>query len=105
MAPQPQAFIQSAEQKQENGAPINLMYGEHDWMDIAGGYAAEQKIKEERENALKNASAEERAHDQGSAKALLIKKAGHHVYLDGWEEFNTVMRVQLMGRKEGPDTY
>jgi hypothetical protein len=36
------------------------MYGENDWMDIAGGYAAEQKIKEEKEKTLKNATEEEK---------------------------------------------
>jgi cardiolipin-specific phospholipase len=72
-----------AEEKRENGVPVVLMYGEHDWMDIAGGYAAEQKIKDERERALKGKSAQESRRDQGDAKVLIIKKAGHHVYLDG----------------------
>ena len=72
-----------------------LMYGENDWMDIAGGYAAEQKIKEEKARALKSATPEEKKAENGSAKVLIIKKAGHHVYLDGWEEFNEVMREEM----------
>ena len=72
-----------------------MMYGENDWMDIAGGFAAEQKLKEEKERILKAASAEERKAENGSAKVLIIKKAGHHVYLDGWEEFNEVMREEM----------
>jgi cardiolipin-specific phospholipase len=72
-----------------------MMYGENDWMDIAGGYAAEQKLKEEKEKALKTATEEERKRENGSAKVLIIKKAGHHVYLDVWEEFNEVMREEM----------
>ena len=71
------------------------MYGENDWMDIAGGFAAEQKLKEEKARVLKTASAEEKQAENGSVKVIVIKKAGHHVYLDGWEEFNNVMRKEM----------
>lgn len=72
----------------ENGLPVVLMYGEHDWMDVAGGLAAEQKLKDEKERILKGKSKEERQRDQGDAKVTIIKKAGHHVYLDGYKQFN-----------------
>jgi cardiolipin-specific phospholipase len=72
-----------------------MMYGENDWMDIAGGYAAKQKIKEEKEKVLKGLSAEEKKKDNGSAKVLIIKKAGHHVYLDGPEEFNEAIIKEM----------
>jgi len=71
------------------------MYGENDWMDIKGGYAAAEKMKEEKEKALVNASKEERKLESGDAKVLVIKNAGHHVYLDGWEEFNSVMLKEM----------
>ncbi len=82
-------------QPKETGIPVVMMYGENDWMDIAGGYAAEQKIKEEKAKSLRGLSAEEQEKDNGSAKVLIIQKAGHHVYLDGYDEFNEVMREEM----------
>ena len=70
--------VEAAARKRENGIPIVLMYGEDDWMDKAGGYAAEQKIMEEKAKTLKTASADEKKAENGSAKVLVIKKAGHH---------------------------
>lgn len=87
--------LASTEQTREKAYPVVFMYGENDWMDIAGGYAAEQKMKEEKENIMKTVSAEARAEDEGSAKVMVIEKAGHHVYLDGYDEFNQVMREEM----------
>ena len=87
--------VAEAQQKRESGVPVVMMYGENDWMDIAGGYAAEQKLKEEKQKALQNATDDERKREAGEAKVLIIKKAGHHVYLDGWQEFNDVMLEEM----------
>jgi cardiolipin-specific phospholipase len=71
------------------------MYGENDWMDVTGGFAAEQKMLEERERALQVASEEEKRREKGRARVVIIRNAGHHLYLDGWEEFNDVMRREM----------
>jgi cardiolipin-specific phospholipase len=91
----PSSEVASKERPRENGLPVVLMYGEHDWMDIAGGYAAEQKLKEEKAKAIKGLSREEAKKDQGDAKVVIIRKAGHHVYLDGWEQFNKEMDEEM----------
>lgn len=86
------------ELKRETGYPIILMYGENDWMDVAGGLAAEQKIKEEKERILADPKTtdEEKKLENGRAEVVIIKNAGHHLYLEGWEEFNEVIRKQMV---------
>jgi cardiolipin-specific phospholipase len=89
----------AATQQRENGFPVVFMYGENDWMDVAGGYAAQEKMKQERQRLLAGASEEEKKRDHGEAKVVIINKAGHHVYLDGWEQFNNVMLEEMEGVK------
>lgn len=79
----------------ETGIPVVLMYGENDWMDVAGGFAAEQKIKDERAKALATATPQEKEEENGSARVVIINKAGHHLYLEGWEQFNDVVRREM----------
>lgn len=81
--------------RRENGLPVVLMYGDHDWMDVSGGHAAAARLEEEKRRVLANATPEERRNDQGSAKVVVINKAGHHLYLDGWEEFNKVVLSEM----------
>lgn len=83
------------QKKRETGVPVVLMYGENDWMDVKGGYAAEEKMREERAKALANASDEEKRRENGDVKVVIIKKAGHHVYLDGADHFNSVMDKEM----------
>lgn len=93
----------SAAPQRENGIPIVFMYGEVDWMDVAGGFASEEKIKQERKRILEDATPQQRKRDNGDVKVVIINKAGHHVYLDGWEQFNRVMLEEMadVERREG----
>ncbi|CUS13518.1 unnamed protein product [Tuber aestivum] len=82
------------------GIPSVWMYGEMDWMDIAGGYAAQEKIQ--------NTSVEEgpswiggeewrsgKKGRGGEAKVVVVRNAGHHLYLDGWKEFNGLVLKEM----------
>ncbi|PYI06295.1 alpha/beta hydrolase [Aspergillus sclerotiicarbonarius CBS 121057] len=81
--------------RRENGLPIIFLYGDHDWMDVKGGLAAKTKLDQEKERILQNATVEERAADNGSTKVVIIKRSGHHVYLDGWEDFNRIVLAEM----------
>ncbi|KAI0132073.1 Alpha/Beta hydrolase protein [Xylariales sp. AK1849] len=79
----------------ETGFPIVFMYGENDWMDVAGGLAAEEKLKQAKVEALLHGTEEEKRKENGAARVIVIKKAGHHLYLDNSQEFNDVMKEEL----------
>ncbi|KAI7166349.1 alpha/beta hydrolase, partial [Hortaea werneckii] len=56
----------SPQKVRETGVPIVLMYGDHDWMDVGGGYASREKLEAEKQKALANATEREKQMENGS---------------------------------------
>ncbi|KGQ08252.1 putative cardiolipin-specific deacylase [Beauveria bassiana D1-5] len=93
--PSPDSSGSDAPVKKETGFPIVFMYGENDWMDVAGGLASEEKLKRAREEALARATDEEKQMENGSVKVVIVPKAGHHLYLDNAEFFNDALQKEM----------
>ncbi|QPG94917.1 hypothetical protein C2857_007301 [Epichloe festucae Fl1] len=87
--------IPQASGAKETGIPIVFMYGENDWMDVAGGLAAEEKLKQAKTRALLHGTDEEKRNENGSVRVVVIPKAGHHLYLDNPDDFNEVLRKEM----------
>ncbi|KAK2590036.1 hypothetical protein QQS21_012289 [Conoideocrella luteorostrata] len=84
----------------ETGIPIVFMYGENDWMDVAGGLASEEKIKQAKIQALLEGTDEEKRNENGSVRVVVIPKAGHHLYLDNPDKFNEVLKEEMEETKK-----
>ena len=93
------------------GIPSVWMYGDTDWMDIAGGFAAEEKIR----NTPVAQTADgkpvgtyfggeewrgEKKGLGGEAKVLVVQNAGHHLYIDNYEEFNSMIIKEMKDVEE-----
>ncbi|KAF2207537.1 hypothetical protein CERZMDRAFT_122659 [Cercospora zeae-maydis SCOH1-5] len=85
----------NAARARETGVPITFMYGENDWMDVKGGHESVEKLESEKKKALQNATDQERKLENGDYKVIITRKAGHHVYLDGYEQFNKDMLEEM----------
>ncbi|KAJ5964273.1 uncharacterized protein N7479_004149 [Penicillium vulpinum] len=81
--------------RREKGLPVVFMYGDRDWMDVSGGHAAVARLEEEKRKVLEKATPEEKRADEGSSKVVVVNRAGHHLYLDGWEEFNSIVLNEM----------
>jgi cardiolipin-specific phospholipase len=84
-----------AQKARENGIPVVLMYGENDWMDVNGGYDAKKRIEAEKKKTIANATEREKQLENGDVKVTVIRKAGHHLYLEGYEQFNDEILDEL----------
>lgn len=60
--------------------PLAFFYGDHDWMDIDGGYGA-QKVLQEAGNS--------------NVQVHCIPRAGHHLYLDNAPVLNKLLQQDL----------
>ncbi|ODA76389.1 hypothetical protein RJ55_08235 [Drechmeria coniospora] len=93
--PAPPDALPSDAAVKETGIPIVFLYGENDWMDVAGGLAAEQKLKDARRQALLGATDEQRRNEAGSARVTVIPKAGHNLHLDNPDDFNRMVTEEM----------
>jgi cardiolipin-specific phospholipase len=75
--------VATQQRQRETGYPVVFMYGENDWMDVAGGYAAEEKMKQEQKRILAKGC----HYQQGGPPRLL-----------GW---GRAVQPRYVGRDEG----
>ncbi|KAI0269198.1 alpha/beta-hydrolase [Gloeopeniophorella convolvens] len=80
LAPGAHARMPLVDRIAELKMPISFVYGEHDWMDPAGGVASIDKLK---------------AAGNDKARMFIVPNAGHHVYLDNAKAVNKLLYKEL----------
>ena len=73
-------------------------------MDVKGGFAAKDKLNEARQKALSEGSEDEKRNEAGSAKVAVVPRAGHHVYLDNFEDFNKIILQEMEDTRKTEST-
>lgn len=76
LAPGAQARWPLVDRAHDIPCETEWVYGDHDWMDVDGGYEACRRI-----NAM-----------GGSATLTVVRNSGHHVYLDNPQDFNDLVK-------------
>ncbi|KAL8320043.1 hypothetical protein RB597_006677 [Gaeumannomyces tritici] len=84
----------------ETGIPVVFMYGDSDWMDVKGGHAAAERLKARSREALLKGTPEEKRNEKGTAKVVIVSKAGHHLYIDNADEFNKILTDEMKATSE-----
>ncbi|PKI86050.1 hypothetical protein MVES1_000465 [Malassezia vespertilionis] len=59
---------------------VSFLYGSHDWMDVNGGIKAKRVLG---------------AAGNPNVRVFIVKKSGHHLYLDNATEFNKLIKQLL----------
>ncbi|KLU81936.1 alpha/beta hydrolase [Magnaporthiopsis poae ATCC 64411] len=84
----------------ETGIPVVFMYGDSDWMDVKGGYAAAERLQARSREALLHGTPEEKRNEKGTARVVIVSKAGHHLYIDNPDEFNKILTEEMKATSE-----
>lgn len=80
LAPGAHARMPLVDRVKDIRVPMTFVYGDHDWMDPAGGRASLEELK--------------RA-GNFTSKMYMIQGAGHHVYMDNVKAVNKLIVKEL----------
>ena len=78
---------------------VTFVYGQHDWMDISGGLDVQQRCDQKGQSIKDSGLAEEISKQCQPPKVdvHVVKKAGHLLMLENWQEFNSSVIVAGLG--------
>ncbi|KZO94791.1 alpha/beta-hydrolase [Calocera viscosa TUFC12733] len=83
LAPGAYAYYPIVNRIQSVKVPVAFVYGDHDWMDPAGGLASIEKLKKA---------------GNREGRIYIVPGAGHHVYLDNDDVVNRLIVDELAGK-------